>query len=124
MIERVTITKEGNLEVDLRNVLQAISIDSKQDLINYLCCDEEIIQKVTDQIIDGFFDDGHGWWSGSSASKSLNPSTSLDKAARRISLAANEIAKKEIERLSEALSRSQKRVLELEEKRFKRTINY
>lgn len=120
-----SINIKGALEVDICDLLKNISPESKQDLIYHLSCDEEIIKNAADQIIDGYFLDKESYnWNGAEAStKEATPSTSLDRARRRIAENQSEIAAKEIEGLKEALEKAKKEYWELWNSRHPRS-NY
>ncbi len=96
-----TINEKGELQIDIGDLLKAISAESKQDLIDHLSCDEEILRKVSEQLTEGYWDDGEGFWHGSS--------TVLNEARVNIGLRANDIAEKEITRLQKELADLQTR---------------
>lgn len=50
----LTYNKDGKLEFELYDLLPSIKTEDKVKLIEDLSCDEQIIQHVVDQILDGW----------------------------------------------------------------------
>lgn len=103
--------KTGTITLDLHELLQSVSPETKQELIESLSCDDDIIRHVSEQIISGWTDN---MYCGSSAcTANPDPTLPLDKARREIAKHAGEIAKKQIEELESALAQSKKLTSEL-----------
>jgi hypothetical protein len=89
----IKFTKDGELAIDLHSLLNQVSGEDKIALIESLSCDEEIIKHVTDQILEGFTENGYF---GSTGFGESEPRTALDRARREIAKGASELAKEEI----------------------------
>jgi hypothetical protein len=102
----VTIEK-GRLSIDLFDLLGELTTDQRASLIDLLACRDEVINEVTNQIIDGWTTEGsHG-----STCFGGDPDAvyGIDGARMRIAKASGEIVAREIERLGEELKRSKAR---------------
>jgi len=93
--------KNGELYIDFFDLLSGIPEQDKIDLIESLSCEDAIIKHVTDQILDGWTENCCS--GGSCFTAGHSPTTGLDFARRQIAKRADEIAKKEIEKLEKAL---------------------
>jgi hypothetical protein len=93
--------KDGKLILCAFSVLNSISTETKAELIDALSCERDVIRNVTDQILDGWTqNDSHG---AKSVVAQAEPSDGLDWACREVAKRSGEVAKREIERLEEAV---------------------
>lgn len=93
--------KNGAIQIDPCHLFEEMDLAQKLELVELLSCDEQIINHVADQIIDRFTENGYG--GGAFCSAGVNPVSGLDKAWRRVAKASGDIARREIERLEDAL---------------------
>ena len=93
--------KNGAIQIDPCHLFEEMDLAQKLELVELLSCDEQIINHVADQIIDRFTENGYG--GGVFCSAGVNPVSGLDKAWRRAAKASGDIARREIERLEDAL---------------------
>lgn len=98
--------KAGNIIMDLHDLLRFVSPETKQEMIESLACDDDIIRHVVEQIISGWTE--NMYCGGSACTPSANPLLPLDKARRDIAKHSGEIAKAEIEKLENTLASSMK----------------
>lgn len=106
---KVTLER-GDLKIDLCALLERLSDEDKQKLVETLACESSIIRHVTDQILTGWTESG---WTGSVGCSDLvdpAPCTGLDWAIRQVSLRSGPVAAKEIVRLAEALKRAEEQL--------------
>lgn len=103
--------KNGMLSIDLDDVLNHLSLQEKREIATLLAVQDDIIKDVVDQILEEWTDDGHR--GGMLCTASANPEIGLDWAFREISKRSSEVAKKEINRLEDALSSTQMAMQEL-----------
>lgn len=97
--------ENGKITVDLYTLLGDISKEHRADLIDSLSCQQEVIDEVMNQVLDGFTTLGsHGPCGGGG-----NPDAvyGIEGARMRIAKAASDVAAKEIERLGAALKRAE-----------------
>lgn len=106
-----TSYQDGVLSVRIDYLLDNMSDESKLDLVQRLSCEDVVIKHVADQIFDGCTEDGS--WGSRSCSAGSKPSTALDAATRRAAKSSGETARNEVERLEQALERSEKRYRDL-----------
>lgn len=99
----------GEVTFNLVDVLEYLSADQMNDLVEQLACHDRIIEHVAAQIVDGCTENGS--WGGKCGAYP-EPVTPLDKAMRRIAKASGDIAREEIERLEKALESEKKQHLE------------
>lgn len=100
---------------NVTDILESLGHDDLVDLIDSLACQDLVIKHVTDQILDGYTEHGsHGFRGGAEPS----PRIGLDDARRRIARASNDVARAEIDRLVEALAKSEAEAADL-----RKTIN-
>lgn len=88
------------LEISVSQLIESLSDEDKIAFIESLSCDDAIIKHVSDQIIDGWTESGYY---GGKCGATAEPITPLDKAIRRVALAANDVAAKQIKDLERAL---------------------
>ena len=103
--------KSGVIQIDPCHLFEKMELTQKLELVELLSCDEQIINHVADQIIDRFTENGYG---GSvCCSAGANPVFGIDKAWRRVAKASGDIARREIERLEDALKSARDDYLQL-----------
>lgn len=93
--------EKGRLSFNFQDALETISADEKRELIESLSCDADVVTFVAQQIIDKWTESG--FYSGVSCTANHTAYHGLDKAWRDVAKASGEVAKREIERLEEAL---------------------
>lgn len=93
--------EKGNLVVDFHELLSCIDPEHRPELVESLACDDEIIRHVAAQIISRWTD--NCWSGGSYVTAYPDDGTPLDRAWREVAKRSGEVAKREIERLEEAL---------------------
>jgi hypothetical protein len=103
--------ENGLVMFDVEDLLKGIPVERKMDLAEELGIDTDVIGYVAKQIIDRWTENGSHGVVGSSASPI--PLYGLERAWRDVAKASGEVAKREIERLEEALRRSESEVLAL-----------
>lgn len=97
----IQISLEGDsLTINVLDVLDGLSIEQKNQLIEQLSCREDVIKHVSDQLVHGCTEDGYSGFTGSAASCS----TAMDKAVRDIAMFSGEIAAKQIAQLERELA--------------------
>jgi hypothetical protein len=96
--------ENNNLCLPLHLLLDALDAEAYQDIIKNLACEDEIIQRVTDQILTGWTDDYHG---ARGCGANVEPHTPLDKARRRVAELADDVAKAELADALRALKNNQ-----------------
>lgn len=93
---------KGQLVMDLHSILEQVEPEQKREMLESLSCDSEILEFVTQQIIDKWTENGYA---GSySCEAPLHP-FGLDKAWRMVAKASGEVARKQIEGLESRLAR-------------------
>lgn len=92
----VKLNKEGKIEIDLQDLFQSMSDESKLILIESLSCESVVIKHVADQILDGFTEN---IYSGSSSYGEVDRLSPLDEGRRRVAKGASELSKKIIREL-------------------------
>ena len=115
---KIKKNEDNQIVIDPVDLLREMTGEQKEILIDDLSCEDEIIKKVSEQIIYGCTETG---WSGS-ISSSHKPSTPLDIAIREVSNNSGIVAKGEIKRLEnlvrlkeESLRKSWDRIRDLED---------
>lgn len=93
--------QNGRLSFNFQDALESLCADEKRDLIEALSCDAEVVTFVAQQIIDKWTESGY--YSGVSCVANHTAYHGLGKAWRDVAKASGEVAKREIERLEEAL---------------------
>lgn len=93
--------ESGKISIDFTDVLCSMSADEKRELIESLSCDEAVVAFVGQQIIDKWTESG--FYSGVSCVATAEAYGGLDKVWRDVAKASGEVAKREIERLEDAL---------------------
>ena len=98
------IYKDGNVTFDLIGLVESISAEDKLSLVESLSCDDDVIDHVTNQLLEGWtVNMFHG---KESYISDAEPRTGLDLARRRIAKECHAIAKEEIENLEKALAKA------------------
>ena len=95
--------KDGNLQIDLHSLLDNIREEDLSEFLESISCNDKVIKHVTDQILDRWTENVYSGSSNTSASAEVY--FGLDKAWREVAKRSGEVAKREIERLEEALKR-------------------
>lgn len=95
--------KEGNLQIDLHDLLDNVREEDLSEFLESVSCNDKVIKHVTDQILDKWTENGYS--GGAAATAVADPKWGLDKAWREVAKRSGEVAKREIERLEEALNR-------------------
>lgn len=113
--------EKGHISFSLEDALQSVDAEQIPDLLQSLSCETKVIDYVAQQIINRWTEDGYHGYTGLAHPQQYS---GLDKAWRDVAKASGEIAKREIERLEDALSFAEKQyqsaVNELNELRSKR----
>jgi hypothetical protein len=95
--------KDGRLNIDLPSLLEEMTVDDKNEMVQAMSCDEMLFDHVAEQIINKWTESGyHG---GVHCVAIEHPRYGLDSAWRRVAKMSGEVAKREIERLESALLR-------------------
>ena len=95
--------KDGNLQIDLHSLLDNIREEDLSEFFESISCNDKVIKHVTDQILDRWTENGYSGSSNITASAEVY--LGLDKVWREVAKRSGEVAKREIERLEEALKR-------------------
>lgn len=112
------IYKDGNLVIDLHDLLNSIPDKELSGFYEDVSCNNVVIEHVTEQIINKWTEN---FYSGSACViASEEPTYGLDKAWRRVAKHSSDVAKREIERLENALKSSKEQIQEL----YKRIDSY
>jgi len=98
--------KDGRLSFSFADLLDRMSLDEKRELIESLSCDAEIVTFVGQQIIDKWTE--NGFYSGVSCIANAETYGGLDKVWRDVAKASGDVAKREIERLEDAVRSADK----------------
>lgn len=88
--------KDGKLTLDVNDLLEGLTDEGRQDLMETLACQDNIINWVAEQIIGGYTPNGSA---GSRSGYGTEPRSALDKARRLLAEQSSEIAKTEISSL-------------------------
>jgi hypothetical protein len=95
--------KEGKLQIDLHDLLDNIREEDLSEFLESVSCNDKVIRHVTDQILDKWTENCYS--GGSACIADAAPVWGLDKAWREVAKRSGEVAKREIERLEDALKR-------------------
>jgi len=95
--------KEGNLRIDLHDLLDSVREENIAEFLESVSCNDKVIKHVTDQILDKWTENCYS--GGAAVTADADPRWGLDKAWREVAKRSGEVAKREIERLEEALKR-------------------
>lgn len=106
----------GMLQVSLSDILDCMDVAQKKELIESMSCDGQIVEFVAQQIVDKWTE--NGFYSGVSCIANADAWTGLDRAWRNVAKASGDVAKREIERLEDALRRSQEEASRLSSELF------
>jgi hypothetical protein len=109
----------GNLVIDLHALLACVDAATRASFIESLACDDEIIRHVTAQILDRWTESVYAGGSLVTAVPApASSATPLDTAWREVAKRSSDVAKREIERLEEALGRANKEIGKLRDEYF------
>lgn len=86
--------ESGNLVVSVSCLLERLTLEEKRELIQYLACDQQIMNEVAAQITDGFTSEG--WHGPISCGASVEPVGGIEAARRLIAEKSSGIAAREI----------------------------
>jgi len=103
--------KAGKITFELHDLLGQVSTEQKMEMIESMSCDNEVIKHVSAQIISRWTENCYSGGTASTASDA--PTMGLDWACREVAKHSGEIAKREIERLEDALQCRNKEVYDL-----------
>ncbi len=103
--------KDGNLQIDLHDLLDNIREEDLSEFLESISCNDKVIKHVTDQIIDKWTENVYSGSSNITASAEVY--FGLDKAWREVAIRSGEVAKRESERLEEALRRRNQEYFDL-----------
>ena len=95
--------KDGNLQIDLHSLLDNIREEDLSEFLESVSCNDKVIKHVADQILGKWTENGYS--GGAACTADADPKWGLDKAWREVAKRSGEVAKREIERLEEALKR-------------------
>ena len=95
--------KDGNLQIDLHDLLGSVKEEDLNEFFETVSCNDKVIKHVTDQILDKWTENCYS--GGAACTADAAPIWGLDKAWREVAKRSGEVAKREIERLEEALKR-------------------
>jgi hypothetical protein len=95
--------KEGKLQIDLHDLLNNIKEEDLNEFLESVSCNDKVIKHVADQIIDRWTE--NCYCGGAACTADAEPRWGLDKVWREVAKRSGEVAKREIERLEEALKR-------------------
>ena len=95
--------KDGNLQIDLHDLLDSVKEEDLNEFLETVSCNDKVIKHVTDQILDKWTENCYS--GGAACTADAAPIWGLDKAWREVAKRSGEVAKREIERLEEALKR-------------------
>lgn len=94
--------EEGKLKISVVELLECLSPDEKRALVDTLSCEDDLIEDIANQIVNGWTAAGsHGGRCWGDA----DPGTPLDKAIRKVAISAGTVASKEVESLCASLRR-------------------
>lgn len=105
--------KDGKISFDLHGLLEGIQPVEKIPMVESLACDDDIIKHVAAQIISKWTENCYSGCAFVTASDS--PQFGLDWAWREVAKKSGDVAKREIERLEDALRREKNKTTELYE---------
>ena len=105
-----TRIEEGCIKLDVSDLLASLTGDDLVELINRLSINDQVIQRVAQQIADGCTEDG---WCGGTTSVSTEYPTPLMVARRYVATHANAVAAAEIDRMQYAIGSLNRRIDEL-----------
>lgn len=104
--------ESGSISFELHDLLCQVSPEQKRDLVESLSCDDELVRFVTQQILDKWTEGGYH--AGVYCSAVADPGHSgLDWAWREVAKRSSEVAKRDIERLEDAVRRQNEQIREL-----------
>jgi len=114
---RITYNDNGQVCFDLIDLLDHLTEKDKLSLMESFACDETIVKHVADQILQGWTE--NFYYSSMGCTGSSRPLRGLDYAKRQFALLSDNLQKKEIERLQDALERSERFLQEYREKEYR-----
>ena len=103
--------EEGQLRLNLHDLLAYVQSDQKMELIESLACDDDIITFVAQQILDKYTDSGYS--GGAYVVACAEPLRGLDWAWREVARRSGDVAQREISRLELALQHKDREIQSL-----------
>lgn len=100
----------GDFTFNLLDMIGQLPPEDKLVLVEHLSCEAEVIEFVVDQIVDTYTVNGYHGMKFHTAQHTVS---GLDDAIRKVAKASSIVAKKEIERLEDALKKSEQRYYDL-----------
>lgn len=95
--------ENGNIVINVYDLITGLAAEHRSDIIDAIACQDEVINEVMNQVLDGWTTQG------SHAGKGLggNPDANygIDGARMRIAKASSEVAAKEIAALAAQITR-------------------
>ena len=95
--------KDGKLQIDLHDLLDNVREEDLNEFLETVSCNDKVIKHVTDQILDKWTENCYS--GGTACTADADAKWGLDKAWREVAKRSGEVAKREIERLEDALKR-------------------
>ena len=89
----VSINDKREVCIDLSWLLEQLTAEQKRELVDSLACENDVIEDVTAQLLDGWTSLGSH---GANTSGDSEPNTPLGKARRAVAMRSGEVAQKEI----------------------------
>lgn len=114
--------EKGELRFNFWEVVAELTDAEKLELAEVVACDDSVIKFVAQQILDGWTENGS--FGGKFCTAHADPGHGLDWACRQVALRAEEVARKEIERLQDALRFSEKKYSDLVAEAMERRRGY
>lgn len=97
--------KDSKVQIDILDILDSLDANAKDELIQHLACENDVIKQVSEQLIYGYTEGG---WHGVSGCDAADLSEPYDKYRREVAKMAGETAKSEIESLERDIKRFKK----------------
>lgn len=118
-----TTYSNGTLNFHIGALLDTLDDEAKKAMVDHLACESAIIKGVTEQILDGWTEDGSYGASACVAKPNPLPFEGLDWARREVARRAGDAAAQEIRRLENALTYALREVQEYRDKAY-RPVSY
>ena len=87
----------------MHGLLDSVKEEDLNEFLETVSCNDKVIKHVTDQILDRWTENCYS--GGAACTADADAKWGLDKAWREVAKRSGEVAKREIERLEEALKR-------------------
>jgi hypothetical protein len=99
--------KDCALQIDIPSLLESLSGEALHTLIASLACQEEVIRRVSEQILHGVTEDG---WGGLVGGVEYRYPNAIMTARRYLAMNASEVAAREIKLMQEGIDRLNSRI--------------